>query len=148
MTMQHLYLGVFCAALAIGGHQMEVAEKEKAIKPVAAEKPKQFDPNVVEADKIVCREIKVVDEDGNTGITMLSRNGVKGIWLNGARDTQGIAIVAGKGTGTFISLYDMKAPNYTSGFQWAVVIDPDGKPYLQFADEDGKMKWVSFDKLK
>ncbi len=101
----------------------------------------------VNANTITCREINIVDDDGKAKITMLSTAGTTGIWLHGKDANQGVAIVSTNGSPAFISCYNVATKTYPGGFQFAVTLDPDGSPSIQFQDKDGKLKFAKIDAL-
>lgn len=128
---------IACFALVKDQHSREAIAKPNEIAK----------PADIKADTLTCREINIVDDDGQTQITMLSRGSTNGIWLNGKKPNQGVAIVSTAGQPAFISVYNATAKNFPGGFQFAIQLDDDGRPLIQWQGKDGKIKIENLEAL-
>lgn len=131
-------LGVLASLAAIG---IGVAIGYASLEP---ERPCK--PHIDEAkDFMHCRELSIDDEQGNCQIHLTADPTHRGIWINGQKKGQFIGIYSTPNQRQAFTIADVEHPLYPqnpSGFQFALALNDQGMPCLQFMGHDGRLHWV------
>lgn len=88
---------------------------------------KAADKNVPE--HLTVRGLTVVDDDGNTAVSIGAHNGVRGVWVNGFKKNSTAGIVANEGFDSpYLMVLDWNKP--AQGCQFAIHAEK-GEPVVQ-----------------